>query len=60
MLIELKTKRRWILSVLETVADVEGARVVARATVKQTTLQRRIHVSPARKPAAQPTAVQGR
>lgn len=36
MLIELKTKRRWIVSILEAVADQAEGRVVARATVKHT------------------------
>jgi hypothetical protein len=36
MIIQMKTKRRWILSILETVGDGEDARVVARATARQT------------------------
>lgn len=36
MIIQMKTKRRWILSILETVGDATDARVVARATVRQT------------------------
>ena len=36
MLIELKTKRRWIVSVLEAVAVQSESRVVARATARQT------------------------
>ena len=34
MMIELKTKRRWIVSVLEAVAESQEGRVVARATIK--------------------------
>lgn len=37
MIIQMKTKRRWILSVLETVGDGEETRVVARASARQTT-----------------------
>lgn len=37
MIIQMKTKRRWILSILETVGDGEDTRVVARATARQTT-----------------------
>jgi hypothetical protein len=40
MLIELKTKRRWIVSVLEAVAEQSDGRVVARATVKHTSTRR--------------------
>ena len=40
MMIELKTKRRWILSILEAVADQSDDRVVARATVQQTSVRR--------------------
>lgn len=40
MLIELKTKRRWIVSVLEAVAEQSEGRVVARATVKHSSIQR--------------------
>ncbi len=36
MIIQMKTNRRWILSILEAVADGEGERVVARATVRHT------------------------
>jgi hypothetical protein len=35
MIIELRTKRRWIVSVLEAVAESTDTRVAARATVKQ-------------------------
>ena len=34
MMIELKTKRRWIVSVLEVVAESQDTRAVARATIK--------------------------
>lgn len=37
MIIQMKTKRRWILSILETVGDGEDTRVVARASARQTT-----------------------
>ena len=37
MIIQMKTKRRWILSILETVGDATDGRVVARATARQTT-----------------------
>ncbi|CAN1554484.1 hypothetical protein MCELHM10_02320 [Paracoccaceae bacterium] len=40
MLIELKTKRRWIVSVLETVAEAQEGRVVARATIKHAGVRR--------------------
>ncbi len=40
MLIELKTKRRWILSILDSVAQETDGRVVARATVKHSTTRR--------------------
>lgn len=36
MIIQMKTKRRWILSILETVGDGEDARIVARASARQT------------------------
>ena len=36
MIIQMKTKRRWILSILETVGDGTDSRVVARATARQT------------------------
>lgn len=35
MIIQMKTKRRWILSILETVGDGEDARIVARASARQ-------------------------
>lgn len=35
MLIELKTKRRWIVSVLEAVAEAQDTRIPARVAVKQ-------------------------
>ena len=35
MLIELKTKRRWIVSVLEAVAEAPDTRIAARVSVKQ-------------------------
>jgi hypothetical protein len=35
MIIELKTKRRWIVSVLEAVAEAQDTRVAARVSVKQ-------------------------
>jgi hypothetical protein len=34
MFIELKTKRRWIVSILEAVAEHSEGRVLARATIK--------------------------
>ncbi len=37
MIIQMKTKRRWILSILETVGDGEDTRIVARASARQTT-----------------------
>jgi hypothetical protein len=40
MLIELKTKRRWIVSVLEAVAEAQEGRVVARATIKHSGVRR--------------------
>ena len=36
MIIQMKTKRRWILSILETVGDATDTRVLARATARQT------------------------
>jgi hypothetical protein len=36
MIIQMKTKRRWILSILESVGDGEDTRVVARASARQT------------------------
>ncbi|NHB76270.1 hypothetical protein [Rhodobacter calidifons] len=36
MIIQMKTKRRWILSILEAVGDGTDSRVLARATVRQT------------------------
>jgi hypothetical protein len=36
MIIQMKTKRRWILSILETVGDATDTRVLARASVRQT------------------------
>jgi hypothetical protein len=36
MIIQMKTKRRWILSILETVGDATDSRVLARASVRQT------------------------
>lgn len=35
MMIELRTKRRWIVSVLEAVAESQDGRVAMRANVKQ-------------------------
>lgn len=35
MIIELKTKRRWIVSVLEAVAEAPDTRIAARVAVKQ-------------------------
>jgi hypothetical protein len=35
MIIELRTKRRWIVSVLEAVSESQDVRVVARATIRQ-------------------------
>jgi hypothetical protein len=40
MLIEMKTKRRWIVSVLEAVADGSEDRVPARATLRQNTARK--------------------
>ena len=37
MIIQMKTKRGWILSILETVGDATDGRVLARATARQTT-----------------------
>jgi hypothetical protein len=34
MIIQMKTRRRWILSILEAVGDGMDQRVVARATVR--------------------------
>jgi hypothetical protein len=36
MIIELRTKRRWIVSVLEAVAESADTRVTVRASVRQT------------------------
>ncbi len=35
MMIELRTKRRWIVSVLEAAAESQDGRVTARAAVRQ-------------------------
>lgn len=40
MMIELKTKRRWIVSVLEAVAEAQEGRTVARATIKHSGTRR--------------------
>jgi hypothetical protein len=40
MIIELRTKRRWIVSVLEAVAESTDARVAVRATVKSPSSRR--------------------
>ncbi len=37
MIIELRTKRRWIVSVLEAVAESEATRVTVRGTLRQST-----------------------
>jgi hypothetical protein len=37
MIIELRTKRRWIVSVLEAVAESADARVVSRAVARPNT-----------------------
>ena len=37
MIIQMKTKRRWILSIFEAIADGADERLVARATVRQST-----------------------
>ena len=37
MIIELKTKRRWIVSVLEAVAEAPDTRISVRASVKHGT-----------------------
>lgn len=39
MMIELKTKRRWIVSILETVAEQPEGRLVARATAEFTSIR---------------------
>jgi hypothetical protein len=40
MMIEMKTKRRWIVSVLEAVAEGQDARVAARVSVRQNSARR--------------------
>lgn len=40
MLIELRTKRRWIVSVLEAVAESTDTQTVARVAVKQSSGRR--------------------
>ena len=40
MMIEMRTKRRWIVSVLEAVAEGPDARVASRATVRQNTARK--------------------
>jgi hypothetical protein len=40
MMIEMKTKRRWIVSVLEAVAEGPDARVAARMVVRQNTARK--------------------
>ena len=40
MMIEMRTKRRWIVSVLEAVAEGPDARVAARVTVRQNTARK--------------------
>lgn len=40
MMIEMRTKRRWIVSVLEAVAEGPDARIAARVTVRQNTARK--------------------
>jgi hypothetical protein len=40
MMIEMRTKRRWIVSVLEAVAEGADDRVAARASVRQNTARK--------------------
>jgi hypothetical protein len=40
MMIEMRTKRRWIVSVLEAVADGADDRINARTTVRQNTARK--------------------
>jgi hypothetical protein len=40
MMIEMKTKRRWIVSVLEAVAEGSDDRIAARAFVRQNTARK--------------------
>jgi hypothetical protein len=40
MMIEMKTKRRWIVSVLEAVAEGSDDRIAARANVRQNTARK--------------------
>ena len=40
MMIEMKTQRRWIVSVLEAVAEGSDARMAARVTVRQNTARK--------------------
>lgn len=40
MMIELRTKRRWIVSVLEAVAESQDGRVAVRASVKPASSRR--------------------
>jgi hypothetical protein len=40
MMIEMRTKRRWIVSVLEAVAEGPDARVAARVNVRQNTARK--------------------
>ena len=42
MMIELKTKRRWVMSIIEAVSNGPESRVVARASVRQTIVRRQI------------------
>ena len=40
MMIEMRTKRRWIVSVLEAVAEGSDDRIATRATVRQNTARK--------------------
>jgi hypothetical protein len=40
MMIEMKTKRRWIVSVLDAVAEGSDDRIAARANVRQNTARK--------------------
>ena len=42
MMIELKTKRRWVMSIIEAVSNGPESRVVARASARQTIVRRQI------------------
>lgn len=42
MIVDMRTKRRWIVSVLEAVAESSDARVPANATVRRSTERSRM------------------